>query len=70
MNITLEKLYNIKLTNKKQIVYDENLSFRDISNIDEDIVAFMKLIRPTLVFDKMEYSYICDLNKDGTLKNK
>jgi len=64
----MNKLYNIKLSKGKEVVYDENLSFRSIDNMNEDITSFIKLIRPTTIYDKIEYSFMYDLNENGTRK--
>ena len=56
------RFHNVKLSKGKEIVYDENLPFRcDPDVMDADIVGFMKLIRPTLVFDNIKHEYLRDL---------
>lgn len=64
----MTKLYNIKLFKGKEVVYDENLSFLSIDNIDLDILGFMRLIRPALKFDLVTKEYLYELNENGTRK--
>lgn len=53
-------LYTIKLSLNKQNVYEENLPF--VFNVpnDEDIKSFIKLIKPNLIYDKIEYNFLKD----------
>lgn len=51
-------LYQVKLYNNKQLVYDESLPFSFVEPNDENIRGFMKLIRPSLVFDTIETKFI------------
>jgi hypothetical protein len=66
--MNIQKLYSIKLFKGKEVVYDENLPFYSIDNIEDDVRGFMKLIRPFLEFDRIEHTYYCDLNPNGTCK--
>lgn len=51
-------LYNVKLYNNKQCVYDEALPFSFIEPNEENIRGIIKLIRPNLVFDTIETKFI------------
>lgn len=62
----MRKLYQIILHNGSQKVYDDNLPFTRVEPNEEDIIYFMKLIQPDLIFDKTEWVYIREL-KDTEL---
>ena len=65
----MQKLYKIIIHDGQRKVYDENLPFTRIEPNLEDIIGFMRLIKPEFlllkpdfIFDKVEWVYLRELN--------
>ena len=58
----MNTLYNIKLTNNKEIVYNENLPFINKECNNLIIEQFITYIRPSLIYNNIEYQYVRDLH--------
>lgn len=62
-------LYNVKLINTGtgQEVYNENLPFYKTEPNDENIIGFVKLIRPDTLFDLIQTTFVGNLDSGGRL---
>lgn len=55
--MTLRKLYTIILYAEAAKVFSESFSFTRVEPNEEDIKGLMRLIRPSLSFDRIEWQY-------------